>query len=560
MTKFAGDWLTKYTSVMLACLLLLASSPTLARVTAEVDRTDVALGETLRLILRSDNGEYPDEIDLTALERDFDILQRSSATSARIISGEQSVTRTLELELAPRREGLATIPSFDYGGLRTTPIAIKVAPEPNVAPDDALVTFDASVNVDTVYVQAQLILTVTLQQAINLDNRAVSELEIPNAYVEALEQRSFQRRVGGRLWQVTELRYALFPQQSGQLEIPSLAFSGRELLPGRSLLGARLGRRIALKTDPINVTVKPVPSTFPGEVWLPARALTLTSQWSKDPSALAIGDSTTRTLEITAEGLQGSQLPPITSLAQRDQTGLRFYPDQETIEQRELGSGLQGYRLQSEALVATDSGRWTLPELSIPWWNTDTDQLEYARLPAVEVQVGGAAPTATDTQGPYPIELTPEQLTRAAPTGWLWPALAASGWLLAALLGALLIRRRRGAALSDAQTPAGSGRPMSSRELIPLRLACTQNDPRAARDALIHWGRAYVGNNTITSLTTLAAEVDPALASEIRDLDAALYSDGQNTWRGDDLFKQVRAQGERRAAPKEQTLTLYPST
>lgn len=209
-------------------------------ITTEVDRTEVALGETLRLTIRSDAGEQPNDLDLSGIERDFEILQRSSSTSARLVGGQQSVTRTLELDLAPRRDGVMTIPPLVTGGKRTTPIAIKVSPEPIVAPGDELVLFDSAVDKTDVYVQAQLILTVTLQQAINLDNRTITELDIPDIYVEPLEQKSFQRRIAGRLWQVTELRYALFPQKSGVFEIPALAFSGRELLPGRSLLGARL--------------------------------------------------------------------------------------------------------------------------------------------------------------------------------------------------------------------------------------------------------------------------------------------------------------------------------
>ena len=212
MKIFAGKWPAW---VVLVIAIFTAASNAQARVTATVDRTDIAMGETLRLTLTADEAERPDEIDLSQLTKDFDILQRSSATSARIISGEQNVTRTLELELGPKRDGLLTVPALSYDGRRTTPIAIKVRPQPDVNLGDELVYFDAKIDKDEIYVQAQLILTVTLQQAINLDNRAISELDIPDTYVEPLEQKTYQRRISGRLWQVTELRYALFPQQSG---------------------------------------------------------------------------------------------------------------------------------------------------------------------------------------------------------------------------------------------------------------------------------------------------------------------------------------------------------
>lgn len=554
--KFAG-------SVATACLwLLIAVLPATmshARITAEVDRNDVALGETLRLTLRADAGEQPDELDLSSLERDFDILQRSSATSARIVGGEQSVTRTLELDLAPRREGLATIPSFIYDGRRTTPIAVKVSPEPVAADNDALVLFDAKVDRTEAYVQAQVILTVTLQQAINLDNRAVSELEIPNTYVEQLEQRSFQRRQAGRLWQVTELRYALFPQQSGSIEIPSLAFSGRELLPGRSLLGARLGRRISIQSDPISVRVKPVPASFTGDVWLPARSLSLTSRWSAEPDSLNVGDSTTRTLEMTAEGLQGSQLPPLKSIDQRDLKGLRFYPDQETVEQQEVSTGIAGYRLQSEALVATESGQWVLPAQEIPWWNTETDTMEIARLPAVTVAVTGSAPVPSDGLTPDSAIPTVNDAGGSTAANWLWPSIAALGWLVAATLAWVLWQR------SDSQpkrsTSTSSHFRVGNRELIPLRLACSQNDPSAARDALLAWGKSYLGQRGGSlTLDGLALEVDASLRAEIGTLDRALYSAQAGSWQGESLFAAVRAQTDKGSNAEQPDLELYPAT
>ena len=522
------------TALVLASLVLaLFASLSQARVTAEVDRTEVALGETLRLTIKADAGERPDSIDLDVLNRDFEILQRSTSTSARVIGGEQSVTRTLEVDLSPRREGVVTIPALGDQGQRTTPIAIKVAPEPIDELEDDLVYFDARVDQTEVYVQAQVILTITLQQAINLDNRAVSELDIPDTYVETLEQKSYQRRSAGRLWQVTELRYALFPQTSGTLQIPGIAFSGRELLPGRSLLGARLGRRIAIKSDPIRVSVKPVPASFPGDVWIPARRLELTSRWSAAPESLQTGDSTTRTIEMTAEALQGSQLPPITSLGGTSGLdGLRFYPDQETIEQRETPIGLEGYRLQSEALVASQSGAWRLPEIVVPWWNTDTDSLEFARLPAEDVMVAGMVAPNISSEATAPdtgVGGAGEHLTR-------WQVGAFTGWLVAALLAGLLWQTRR----QGAPQPVNSPPAPATRSMVSLRKACSSNDPQNARRAVLHWASEQLGLHNAVGLEAVARRCGGEIAREIQELDRSLFAGSDTAWRGDKLFAAVR--------------------
>ena len=287
-----------------------------------------------------------------------------------------------------------------------------VNPEPVVAPGDELVLFDATVDQSTVYVQSEIILTVTLQQAINLDGGEISAFDIPDAVVENLERRSFQRRVGNRTWLVTELRYAVYPQKSGPLIIPAIGFTAREVQPGRSLLGARLGRRLRMASQPFEINVKSVPASFP-VVWLPAKALALEENWSISPDSLNVGDSTTRTLTLTARGLQGSQLPPLSSVQGASNIPeIRFYPDQESIDQSELADGLQGRRVQSEALVARSGGNWTLPEIRVPWWNTETDSLEFATLPARTVAV-----TATQLAGPVSDLTTGTSAASAAARG-----------------------------------------------------------------------------------------------------------------------------------------------
>ena len=549
--KSRGLWLW-------SALCLLLSMPTTARITAEVDRTNIAMGETLRLTLTADAGERPDQISLDQLEIDFEILQRSSSTSARLIGGEQNITRTLEIELSPLREGVLTIPAFNTGGRRTTPTAVKVSPEPEYALAEELVTFDATVDNTEVYVQAQVILTITLQQAINLDNRAVSDVDIPDAYQEPLEQKSFQRRSGGRLWQVTELRYALFPQKSGDLLIPAIAFSGRELLPGRSLLGARLGRRIAIKSDPINIRVKPVPATFPGDVWLPAQQLSLTSRWSAAPEQLSTGDSTTRTLEITAQGLQGSQLPPVTSLGgTAGIKGLRFYPDKETIEQREIPLGVEGYRLQSEALVSSEAGNWTLPERTIPWWNTKTDTLEFARLPEERIRVTDLLAPKDSANGD--IATTPVLTEGTTVSRRLWQMSAATGWLLAAILGALLWLRRRDAKANPPHDQADIDA-QKTQHLMSVRKACSTNDPVAARLAVLTWGHKRFDDSSPNTLNEIAARVGGDLAEELRAIDTLLFSkESKPSWQGAKLFKLLKNYDAGTASKEVTELRLYPT-
>ena len=372
MTTFAGR---VFVAVSLMTLTLLSSLVS-AEIRSDVDRKTISMGESLRLTITGDASERLDQLDLAALQFDWEILSSSSSTNTSFINGSRSTTRTLTLDLLPLRDGLLSIPALSTGGKRTTPIGVTVNPQTVSTGGGDSVRFSIDIDKQSVYVQEQIVLTVTIEQAINLDGAEVTQLELENAIVEELTRRNFQRQINGRLWRVTQLRYAIYPQQRGTLEIPALALTAREVLPGRSLLGARLGKRFRLSEDPVTINIKPVPESFPGSIWLPANSLELTQSWSKPPETMEVGDSTTRTLSLTADGLLSSQLPPITSVSESGSiTGIRVYPDQESSDQIERTEGFLGKRTRSEALVASGSGSWTLPEVKVPWWNTETDTL-----------------------------------------------------------------------------------------------------------------------------------------------------------------------------------------
>ena len=178
-----------------------------AELTSSVDRKTISMGETIRLTLSGDGGDRVDQIDLSALQFDWEILSSGSSTNTSFINGQRNTTRSIELDLMPLRDGVLSIPAFSAGGKRTTPIAITVQPQIVADAGDNSVRFSTEISTSDVYIQEQLILTVTVEQAINLDGAEVTPINIDGAIVEELSRRNFQRQINGRLWRVTQLRY-----------------------------------------------------------------------------------------------------------------------------------------------------------------------------------------------------------------------------------------------------------------------------------------------------------------------------------------------------------------
>ena len=547
MKTFAGSVMR----VLTLLTLLVLSAVTLAEIRSDVDRETIGMGESLRLTITGDASERLDQLDLAALQFDWEILSSSSSTNTSFINGSRSTTRTLSLDLLPLRDGILSIPSLSTGGNRTTPIAITVNPQTVSVGGDDSVRFSIEIDKRDVYIQEQVILTVTIEQAINLDGAEVTQLELSGAMVEELTRRNFQRQINGRLWRVTQLRYAIYPQQRGILEIPSLSLTAREVLPGRSLLGARLGKRFRLSEDTIAITVKPVPEDFPGDVWLPASSLELAQSWSTPPESMEIGDSTTRTLTLAAEGLLSSQLPSITSMSDSSKiTGIRVYPDQESSDQIERTDGFLGQRTRSEALVASGSGSWTLPEVRVPWWNTETDSLQFAILPSTTISVGSPvvhSPVQTISSGA-------ETQSQEAPV-WL-NALAGLGWLLA-LLFAFMLWRSRDRKVIDVsiENTEETLRPL----LTAMKAATSQNDASETRRLLLRWATLHY-QQPVRTLDQLKGLCQSGLADEVSALEISIYSHTNEAWtRGAPLYRAVRDEPKLGATEATDYRSLYPT-
>ena len=224
----------------------------------------------------------------------------------------------------------------------------------------APVFIDASLDHDSVYVQAQAILTLRIYHSVSLyDDSSLTPLQIPDARIEQLgESRTYEKVINGLRHGVIEMRYAIFAQHSGELKIPAQIFSATlvDAQPSQDPTpqGPKQGKLIRVSSTEIPLTVKAKPLDYPPDVpWLPARSLSLSESWNPEPDHSQVGDSLTRSLTIKAEGLSSSQLAPLPTT---DVNGLRRYPDQPILGNKNGERGLIGSREDRDALVPTRSG------------------------------------------------------------------------------------------------------------------------------------------------------------------------------------------------------------
>ncbi len=533
----------KYVGSALAVLVLLLASNANAAITASVNRTAITLADSLILTLRANAGEDLSVIDLSELRVDFDVANTSTSSRLSIVNGKSERSTELKIVLLPTRDGSLRIPSLAVQGQRTQAIDITVSKAPSGIDSSQDVFVEAEIDQNSVYVQSQLIHTFRIYQAIELTDRGRSQLEIPDAIVEELESNVFQRTVDGRPYRVIEVKHAIFPQKSGELTIPSISFTGRRELSRRSVFSFGSGEMVRRRSTPITINVKPIPASYPDATWVPASALRLQENWSSSPDTLEVGDSITRSITMTAEGIDASLLPQIEQTAI---DGIRVYPDQAQTENKPTRRGITGTVVSSAALLITEAGQFSLPAIRVSWWDTGSNTLRYAELPARTLSVTGAQPS-TDSSEPAAIELAqtqPASITDNAESNapwrnpWMWATCAAClGWLLS-----VLWLRRSGPVQSTA-VQTSKDEPNESQLYRRLTQCCAQNQAAEARTALQQWAQCRMQLPYMPTLAEIrAAYQSDTLDSAVAALEKSLFSpDAGSAWQGQELLKAVKA-------------------
>ncbi|AVI84152.1 protein BatD [Pseudomonas syringae pv. tomato] len=524
-----------YTLLTGLLLSLIALSLQAAQLTASVDRTRLNAGETVELTLETDDVTQFGKPDMSSLEASFEVRDTRQLNSLKTLDGSSQATTRWIVTLLPRETGSVIIPSLQLGELKSQPLTLQVMQSETKEPASHLASIfiEASLDQDSVYVQAQAVLTLRVYHSVSLfDDSSLSPLQVPDARVEKLgDARTYEKLINGVRHGVIETRYAIYPQQSGVLTIPSQVFSATLVQPPAEAqgqeanpFGPQPGKSVRVKSAEVPLTVKPKPANYPADIaWLPARSISLEENWSPEPGTTQVGDSLTRTITLKAEGLAGAQLPP---LAPTEVPSLRRYPDQPQLRNLPSERGLIGTREEREALVPGRAGAIELPVVEVTWWNTREDYLEHTSLPARTLQISNNPGLAVDT----PVSNNQGGVTVIGPPVWPWQ-LSTLLFVCTTLLGLALWWRARGQPAIARTVQAG---PSPRTVLDDLKRACLANDPQGTRQALDAWARQQP-----ETLAEMAARFVP-LSDALDGLNGALYSETGKLWLGEDLWRAVR--------------------
>jgi len=572
--KNKQDYRTFLSNSLLLLLVSFSASVTATQIDVSVNRNPVTLSDSFQLTFTA--SESPDkDPDFSPLQQDFDILNQQKSSQLSWVNGATNKTIHWTLNVMAKRSGDLKIPAISFGDDSSKPLSITVietTPFSTLSNDDELY-LEVEVSQKHPYVQAQVLYTVRLYQRINLAQATLSDPTLDNAVVEKLgEDNQYNTQVKGVTYLVTERKYALFPQQSGAMTIAPLVLTAEVITHAPrsrfdSFFSNQATQTKRVLSKAITLDVQASPASFKANHWLPAERVELTETWSNKELKVNVGEPITRTLTLLAKGTTSSLLPDLANTASNSQ--LKIYPDKALIDDQKNAHGIIAMREQKMAFIPATAGKFTLPAIDVAWFNTQSQEVEHAQLPAVTlVAITGEASNAivdnasTPTMPAInsvqqPAEITTIHSSIPANNIWMWVSLGLSVAWLMTLVFIFWPRYSKPRPTLKTNTDNTAIKPQ---EIIKqLKTACTNNHPQAAQQALIKWAKV---SYNISNLAELSAHCGSDLQAEIAKLNHALYAKEKLAWHGPGLLQAVMAKPIKPSSSKngdELLVPLYPS-
>ena len=511
-----------------------------AAVVASIDRASVELNESFTLKITVDTA-IDVEPDATALDEDFFVGTRSQLSNTTIVNGQISRSRTWTYVLMARREGNLEIPPVRIGTEQSEPVPITVTPPSTTLPGEADIFVTTEVDFDESFVQAQILYRVKVYRAVATRQPRLSEPSMTGVEVlleSAGEERSYESILNGKAYNVVERVYALFPQESGSLSIAPARFEARVLRDGRIT-----GRKI-FESESIDVVVNPIPpapAEFPGAVWFPAREVTLSEDWSREPGELPAGEPITRHISVSALGQLSTQIPVIEPAAADN---VKVYPDKPEFRDTAEPSGIRAVRRDQYAMIGIAAGDVTLPGVELPWYNIESREWEVANLASTTLSILPSAnaavlppPAATETEASQDEPAVATEFVYV--DFWRYVSVGLGGvWLMTIIAWWWSTRPVSREPKEPAPPPIHK---QQAKILKAARKSARDGDAAGVKARLLEWGRLEWPERPPRSVADISRRVSLPLSTQLESMCSATYGPGQGSWDGDAIAKSLRS-------------------
>ena len=359
---------------LLSLFLILCAIPWAAPITAEtkgvqavVDRTQTDLETPIRLSVTVSNKSG--RVDTAAIQ-DFKVVSQGTSSSVQIINGQMTQEKTFNYMLIPMRKGQLRIPPLRvYAGddtFYTNAIDIKVTNTQNTPTDTTELFVTATLSDAHPYVGQQVFYTFQLFYGTQIANTNYDPPSFEGFNAKQIgEQKTSQKVINGRRYQVVTLSYLLVPLKSGKMVISPAVLKCDKVFRSSGQFGnrfdsffddsffgrTRLEPKI-LRTEAIPVTVAALPP-YTGKKSFSGMVGHFDMQADLEAHEARVGDSVTLSITIQGRGnIQDATAPALTV-----PEAFKQYEDEPESDVTLGPQGYQGKKTFRTALVPVVPGK-----------------------------------------------------------------------------------------------------------------------------------------------------------------------------------------------------------
>ena len=206
------------------------------------------------------------------------------------------------------------------------------------------------------------------------------ELRIPHAICLELSQFgvNFTERIQGETYAAQRKEYVIYAQRAESYSVPSLTVDIVYARPGEP------HGEVTLNSPPQKFEAQ-IPEKAKGvDYFVTTPRLQVNEEYDRGFDDLKVGDSLIRTITMIADDSVGMLLPPLDF---GPTEGLGVYPASPRMEDESNRGIYTGKRFESVTYVMEKEGDYTLPEITIHWFDLQSEELKTETLSAVELSV-----------------------------------------------------------------------------------------------------------------------------------------------------------------------------
>lgn len=391
-------------------------------VSVALDRDSIGMDEQAVLTIEVSGMEQnlPDP-QMPTLPK-FEVYSQGRSSSISIVNGQVSSTLTYRYILLPSQPGVfpinnvavvhrnkrykgnpVTLTVLDKGSATSPRLSENATDESGDSKDYFL---EAAIDKKSPYVNEQVTLTIKFYTAVRLySNPDLTAPPTTGFWTEVLGNKApFYQTINGRNYRVFEVKYALFPTQTGELTIgramltTAVPSRRRDLRDPFDIFGDafRRGEEVVLRSSPITINVKPLPtagrpSDFTGSIGNFRIAATV------NKTKVDVNQPVTVTLRISGTGNIKSAAEPLIPTSD----DFRIYQASSSENTTKMGDQIGGTKIYEEVFIPRRPGRLEIPAIPFNYFDPRSGKYQEISTHPIALEVTRPEGYVASPEVPY---------------------------------------------------------------------------------------------------------------------------------------------------------------